>query len=179
MNQINHVWGGTTGYFWCCCFYFITFSQLDLNHSGIAMQKGLSIYLIVLFLDIRNLIPKEMLKSFSSPRDKQVAPDAIAKTDWTECAICRFLLRFQAFVWCWIWVQDLGWKYSKVQGSWFHAYEIDLSQLDEGDGSVENTLVRCKAHCHKSCYDLFNSPKLKWAEKKTCAWKWTTAWWKV
>ena len=76
----------------------LTFSQLDLNHSGIAMQKGLSIYLIVLFLDIRNLIPKEMLKSFSSPRDKQVAPDAIAKTDWTECAICRFLLRFQAFV---------------------------------------------------------------------------------
>ena len=45
------------------------------------MQKGLSIYLTVLFLDIRNLIPKEMLKSFSSPRDKQVAPDAIAKTD--------------------------------------------------------------------------------------------------
>ena len=60
-----------------------------MNHSGIAMQKGLSIYLIVLFLDIRNLIPKEMLKSFSSPRDKQVAPDAIAKTDWTECAICQ------------------------------------------------------------------------------------------
>ena len=89
VNQINHVWGGTTGYFWCCCFYFITFSQLDLNHSGIAMQKGLSIYLIVLFLDIRNLIPKEMLKSFSSPRDKQVAPDAIVKTDWTKCAICQ------------------------------------------------------------------------------------------
>ena len=39
--------------------------------------------------------------------------------------------------------------------------QIDLSQLDEGDESVENTLVRCKAHCHKSCYDLFNSPKLK------------------
>ena len=53
------------------------------------MQKGLSVYLIVLFLDIRNLIPKEMLKSFSCPRDKPVAPDAIAKTDWTECAICQ------------------------------------------------------------------------------------------
>ena len=54
------------------------------------MQKGLRIYLTVVFLDIRNfIIPKEMLKSFSSPRDKQVAPDAIAKTDWTECAICQ------------------------------------------------------------------------------------------
>ena len=60
-----------------------------MNHSGIAMQKGLSIYLTVVFLDIRNLIPKEMLKSFSSPRDKQVAPDAIVKTDWTKCAICQ------------------------------------------------------------------------------------------
>ena len=53
------------------------------------MQKGLRIYLTVVFLDIRNLIPKEMLKSFSSPRDKQVAPDAIVKTDWTKCAICQ------------------------------------------------------------------------------------------
>ena len=26
--------------------------------------------------------------------------------------------------------------------------QIDLSQLDEGDG-LENTLVRCKARCHK------------------------------
>ena len=56
--------------------------------------------------------------------------------------------------------------------------QIELSQLDEGDG-LENTLVRCKAHCHKICYDLFNATKLKRAEKKTCAWKWKTAWWKV
>ena len=38
--------------------------------------------------------------------------------------------------------------------------QIDLSQLHEGDG-LENTLVRCKAGCHKSYYDLFNSTKLK------------------
>ena len=42
---------------------------------------------------------------------------------------------------------------------------IELSQLDEGDG-LHNTLVRCKARCHKSCYDLFNSTKLKQAKKK-------------
>ena len=30
-----------------------------------------------------------MLESFSSPGDKQVAPDAIAKTNWTKCAICQ------------------------------------------------------------------------------------------
>ena len=45
VNQINHVWGGTTGYFWCCCFYFITFSQLDLNHSGIAMHAKRAEYI--------------------------------------------------------------------------------------------------------------------------------------
>ena len=55
----------------------------------IVMQKELSIYLTVLFLDIRNLIPKEMLESFSSPGDKQVVPDAIVKTNWTKCAICQ------------------------------------------------------------------------------------------
>ena len=44
--------------------------------------------------------------------------------------------------------------------------QIDLSQLDEGD-RLENTLVRCKARWHKSCYDLLNSTKLKRAEKKT------------
>ena len=44
--------------------------------------------------------------------------------------------------------------------------QIDLSQLDEGDG-LENTLVsRCKARCHKSCHDLFNSTKSKRAVKK-------------
>ena len=43
--------------------------------------------------------------------------------------------------------------------------QIDLSQLDEGDG-LENTLVRCKERWHKSCYDLLNSTKLKRAEKR-------------
>ena len=43
--------------------------------------------------------------------------------------------------------------------------QIDLSQLDEGDG-LENTLVRCKARCHKSCHDLFNPTKSKRAVKK-------------
>ena len=30
-----------------------------------------------------------MPKSVSNPGDKQAAPDAIAKTDWTKCAICQ------------------------------------------------------------------------------------------
>ena len=30
-----------------------------------------------------------MPKSGSSPRDKQVTPDAFAKTDWSKCAICQ------------------------------------------------------------------------------------------
>ena len=38
--------------------------------------------------------------------------------------------------------------------------QVDLSRLDEGDG-LENTFVRCQVLWHKSCYDLFNSTKLK------------------
>ena len=61
---------------------------------------------------------------------------------------------------------DVGFGYKTLAGNKFRDHDsmpmqIDLSQLDEGDRSVENKLVRCKAHCHKSCYDLFNSPKLK------------------
>ena len=37
---------------------------------------------------------------------------------------------------------------------------VDLSRLDEGDG-LEKKFVRCQARWHKSCYDLFNSTKLK------------------
>ena len=43
--------------------------------------------------------------------------------------------------------------------------QVDLSLLDEGEG-LENTFVRRKARWHKSCYDLFNSTKLKRAEKR-------------
>ena len=114
-----------------------------------------------------------MLKSFSSPGDRQVLPDAIAKTDWTKCAICQqnkvesVPFGFQALVWCWIRVQDLGWKYSKVQGSRFHAYaDRSFTARRKGEELEQNTLVRCKARWHKSCYDLFNSRKLQRAEKK-------------
>jgi len=67
---------------------------------------------------------------------------------------------------------DVGLGYKTLAGNiakfWDHdsmPMQIGLSQLGEGDG-LENMLVRCKARCHKSCYDLFNSPKLKRAEKK-------------
>ena len=43
--------------------------------------------------------------------------------------------------------------------------QVDLSRLDEGEG-LENMFVRWKARWHKSCYDLFNSTKLKRAEKR-------------
>ena len=97
-----------------------------------------------------------MLKSFSSPGDKQVLPDAIAKTDWTKCAICQqnkvesVPFGFQALVWCWIRVQDLAWKYSKVQGSRFQAYaDRSFTARWKGEELERNTLVRCKARWHK------------------------------
>ena len=130
------------------------------------MQKELSIYLTVLFLDIRNLIPKEMLKSFSSPRDKQVAPDAIVKTNWTKCAICQQNkvepLQCSARIPSTCVMLDLGTRpwleiiIAKFRDHDSMPMQIDLSPLDEGD-ALENTLVRCKARCHKRYYDLFNS----------------------
>lgn len=41
----------------------------------------------------------------------------------------------------------------------------DLASLDEGD-ELENTFVTYKARWHKGCCDLFNSTKLKKAEKR-------------
>ena len=35
------------------------------------------------------IIRKEALKSVSSSGDKQATPNAIAETDWNECAICQ------------------------------------------------------------------------------------------
>ena len=59
--------------------------------------------------------------------------------------------------------------------------QVDHSWLDEGEGS-ENTFITWKARWHKSCYDqdLFNSTKLKRAEKRqTLESEQNTSWWKV
>ncbi|KAK2551127.1 hypothetical protein P5673_028053 [Acropora cervicornis] len=114
-----------------------------------------------------------MPKSFSNPRDKQAAPDAIAKTDWTKCTICQQNkaepLRCPADSKrsC-----DVGSGYKTLAGNITKfrdldcmPIQVDLSRLDEGEG-LENTFVRWKARWHKSCYDLFNSTKLKRAEKR-------------
>ena len=42
---------------------------------------------------------------------------------------------------------------------------MSLRTLDEGD-ELENTFVTYKARWHKGCCDLFNSSKLKKAEKR-------------
>ena len=99
-----------------------------------------------------------MLKSFSSPRDKQVAPDAIAKTDWIKLMCHLPAKQSRAFT---VFLSDskrscdvgLGYKtlagnIAKFRDHDSMPMQIDLSQLDEGDG-LENTLVRCKARCHK------------------------------
>ena len=114
-----------------------------------------------------------MPKSVSNPGDKQAAPDAIAKTDWTKCAICQQNkvepLRCPADSKrsC-----DVGSGYKTLAGNITKFRDldcmpirVDLSRLDEGEG-LENTFVRWKARWHKSCYDLFNSTKLKRAEKR-------------
>ena len=114
-----------------------------------------------------------MPKSVSNPGDKQAAPDAIAKTDWTKCAICQQNkvepLRCLADSKC---SCDVGSGYKTLAGNITKFRDLDcmpiqedLSRLDEGEG-LENTFVRWKARWHKSCYDLFNSTKLKRAEKR-------------
>ena len=114
-----------------------------------------------------------MPKNVRNPGDKQAAPDAIAKTDWIKCAICQQNkgepLRCPADSkrLC-----DVGSGYKTLAGNITKfrdldcmPIQVDLSRLDEGEG-LENTFVRWKARWHKSCYDLFNSTKLKRAEKR-------------
>ena len=107
-----------------------------------------------------------MPKSVSNPGDKQAAPDAIAKTDWTKYVICQ--QNKVGPLRC----PDVGSGYKTLAGNITRfrdldcmPIQVDLSRLDEGEG-LENTFVRWKARWHKSCYDLFNSTKLKRAEKR-------------
>ena len=114
-----------------------------------------------------------MPKSVSNPGDKQAAPDAIAKTDWTKCAICQQNkvepLRCPADSKrsCDVGSgsKTLAGNITKFRDLDCMPIQVDLSRLDEGEG-LENTFVRWKARWHKSCYDLFNSTKLKRAEKR-------------
>ena len=107
----------------------------------------------------------------SNLENKQKTPDR--KTDWARCAIyqqnkdeslrCPAESKRQS---------DVGAGYKTLAANIAKCsdldcvpVEIDLSRLDEGDG-LENTFIKCKAQWHKSCYDKFNSTKLKRAEKR-------------
>ena len=116
-----------------------------------------------------------MLKSVSNSASEETTPDdvEVGKTDWTRCAICQQKkddsLRCPADSKR---QSDIGAGYktlavniAKFQDLDCMPVEINLSRLDEG-GGLENTFIRCKARWHKGCYDLFNSTKLKRAEKR-------------
>ncbi|KAJ7361938.1 hypothetical protein OS493_014585 [Desmophyllum pertusum] len=109
-----------------------------------------------------------MSKSVSNPR-------STTKTNWAQCAICQAnkeeTLRCPADSKR---SSDIGAGYktlaaniAKFNDLGCMPTEFDLSRLDEG-GGLESTFLRCKARWHKSCYDQFNSTKLKRAEKR-CA----------
>ena len=124
------------------------------------------------------IIRKEVLKSVSSSRDKQATPDAIAKTDWNERAICQrnkvesCPADFQALVWCWISPQDPGWEYSEVQGPRLHAYTERPCiarwrwWIREYDRNVQSTLAQ------RLLWSL-QFYKVEKGREKTSAWKWT------
>ena len=107
-----------------------------------------------------------MSKSVSNPR-------STTKTNWAQCAICQAnkeeTLRCPADSKR---SSDIGAGYktlaaniAKFNDLGCMPTEFDLSRLDEG-GGLESTFLRCKARWHKSCYDQFNSTKLKRAEKR-------------
>ncbi|KAJ7361936.1 hypothetical protein OS493_014583 [Desmophyllum pertusum] len=107
-----------------------------------------------------------MSKSVSNPR-------STTKTNWAQCAICQANkeenLRCPADSKR---SSDIGAGYktlaaniAKFNDLGCMPTEFDLSRLDEG-GGLESTFLRCKARWHKSCYDQFNSTKLKRAEKR-------------
>ena len=93
-------------------------------------------------------------------------------TDWELCAICQASNKEGLLCPADSKRPDKGVGYKTLADSINHfadlgcmPVELCLSRLDEGDG-IEATFSKQKAHWHKGCYDLFNSTKLKRAQKR-------------
>lgn len=96
------------------------------------------------------------------------------ETDWSRCAICQEVKPSQQLQ-CPADTKrqsDAGAGYSTFAANILKFNEvgclpinINISRLNEGNG-IESTLANNRAKWHKNCYSLFNSTKLKRAQKR-------------
>ena len=104
--------------------------------------------------------------------EKGTPGNSVSKTNWQLRAICQEVtseaLQCPADTKC----SDVGDGYKTLAGNIEMFSKLGcmptnlcLSRLDESNG-IEGTFLVNKARWHKSCYALFNSTKLKHAEKR-------------
>ena len=104
--------------------------------------------------------------------DSQTPGTTVSKTDWQICAICQNVTSEALQCPADTKRSDVGAGYKTLAANiekfaklGCMPKELCLSRLDEGNG-IEETFLANKARWHKSCYALYNSTKLKRAEKR-------------
>ena len=104
--------------------------------------------------------------------DKQTPGNSLSKANWQLCAICQEATSEALQCPADTKRSDVGAGYKTLAGNiekfaklGCMPKELCLSLLDEGNG-IEETFLANKACWHRSCYALFNSTKLKRAEKR-------------
>ena len=104
--------------------------------------------------------------------EKQIPENSVSKTNWQFCAICQKATSEALQCPADSKRSDVaaGYKTLAVNIEKFAKLgcmpiELCVSRLDDGNG-IEKTFFANKARWHRSCYALFNSTKLKRAEKR-------------
>ena len=104
--------------------------------------------------------------------EKGTPENSVSKTNWQMCAICQEVTREALQCSADTKRSDVGAGYKTLAGNTKKLSKLGcmprdlcLSRLEEGNG-IEGTFLANKARWHKGCYTLFNSTKLKHAEKR-------------
>ena len=104
--------------------------------------------------------------------EKGTPGNSVSKTNWHLCAICQEVTSEALQCPADTKRSDVGAGYKTLAGNIEKFSKLGcmptnlcLSRLNEGNG-IEETFLVNKARWHKSCYALFNSTKLKRAEKR-------------
>lgn len=104
--------------------------------------------------------------------EKGTPENTVSKTNWQNCAICQDATSEALQCPADTKRSDVGAGYKTLAGNiekfsklGCMPTDLCLSRLDEGNG-IEGTFLANKARWHKSCYALFNSTKVKRAEKR-------------
>ena len=115
---------------------------------------------------------KKLIVSWMMDNEKRTPGNSVSKTNWQLCAICQEVTSEALQCPAGTKRSDVGAGYKTLAGNIEKFSELGcmptnlcLSRLDEGNG-IEGTFLVNKARWHKSCFALFNSAKLKRAEKR-------------